>query len=146
MTIRKMTVADAKAVGELSGQLGYPMPESLVLERIASVVDRDEHAAFVAVIDDGVVGWIHVYVSHIIESPNAYVEIGGLVVEEKFRGQGVGKALVSAGENWTLLSGFDDIRLRSASKRTEAHAFYEKLGYQMVKTQMRFTKKLAGEK
>ena len=141
-----MTAADAKAVGELSGQLGYPMSESVVLGRIASIVDRDEHAAIVAVIENAVVGWIHVYVSHIIESPCAYVEIGGLVVDEDFRGQGVGKALVTEVENWALQGGFDDIRVRSASRRTEAHAFYEKLGYELVKTQMRFAKKLVGEK
>ena len=137
-----MTTADSKSVCDLSGQLGYPMPESTVHERISTVLDQPGHAAFVAEIEGTVVGWIHIYVSHIIESANSYVEIGGLVVDESRRGQGIGKALVKAGEGWTLQNGFNDIRLRSAIKRVEAHAFYERLGYEMVKTQMRFQKNL----
>ena len=31
-------------------------------------------------------GWIHCFVAHILESPQSYVEIGGLVVDESARG------------------------------------------------------------
>ena len=142
VTIRRIQTDDASRVCKLSGQLGYPMPEPTLSDRIANILDREEHAAFVAEQDGLVVGWIHVYVTHILESPNSYVEIGGLVVDENVRGQGIGKALVRVGEQWSLENGFNDIRVRSASKRAEAHAFYEKLGYRLVKTQMRFEKSL----
>ena len=143
MTIRRIQIADAKRVSELTGQLGYPMHESIVSDRILNILHRDEHAAFVAEQEGRVLGWIHVYVTHILESPVSSVEIGGLVVDESHRGHGIGKALVKAGEDWTRENGFEDIRVRSASKREEAHAFYERLGYQLVKTQMRFQKKLS---
>jgi GNAT superfamily N-acetyltransferase len=112
------------------------------MERLQCILNRPEHGAFVAEQEGSVVGWIHVYVAHIIEAPNSYVEIGGLVVDESQRGTGIGRALIEAAEDWTRRSGFDDIRLRSASKRVEAHKFYESLGYRIVKTQMRFEKKL----
>jgi GNAT superfamily N-acetyltransferase len=137
-----MLPGDAEAVSRLSAQLGYPMPESTVHDRINTVLNQPGHAGFVAESDGKVVGWIHVYVAHIIEAPYSYTEIGGLVVDENMRGKGVGCELVQAVERWSLANGFDDIRVRSASKRTDAHAFYARLGYKFVKTQMRFEKSL----
>ena len=142
MTIRRLTAVDAPGVRNLNDQLGYPMSTEVVQSRIETILNRQDHAAFVAEKNGEVIGWIHVYVSHILESTNSFVEIGGLVVDEEQRGLGVGKALVKAVEEWTIQSGFDDIRLRSAIKRVEAHKFYESLGYRIVKTQMRFEKKL----
>lgn len=142
MTIRKMVLDDFKAVCALNGQLGYPMTEFMAYERLQCILDRPEHGAFVAELEGKVIGWIHVYVAHILEARDSNVEIGGLVVDETHRGAGVGKALVKQGEEWTLQSGFDEIKLRSAIKRTEAHKFYESLGYQIVKTQVRLEKKL----
>ena len=141
-----MTANDAQSVGDLSGQLGYPLSEETIQSRISTVLNRPEHIVFVAEINGGVVGWIHVYIAHLIEAANSYAEIGGLVVDDACRGKGVGKALVKAAEDWTTKCGFDDIRVRSASRRVEAHQFYEKLGYRLVKTQMRFEKNLSVEK
>ena len=141
-----MTALDAQAVSDLSGQLGYPLSEETIHSRIVSVLGQPQHAAYVAEIEGCVVGWIHVYIAHLIEASHSYAEIGGLVVNEASRGKGVGKALVRAAEEWTISEGFDDIRVRSASRRIEAHQFYEKLGYRLVKTQMRFEKNLLVEK
>ena len=138
-----MTISDADAVAALSGQLGYPLSADIIRERISVVSTNAEHAALMAEDDGGhPLGWIHVFVAHFVESPNSYVEIGGLVVDENARGLGVGRALVLAVEQWAIEHGFDDIRVRSASRRTEAHAFYEHLGYEVQKTQLRFVKKL----
>ena len=140
--IRKMVQDDFKAVCALTKQLGYPMLELRMYERLQCILNRPEHGAFVAVLDGSVIGWIHGYVAHILEAPVSFVEIGGLVVDESHRGTGIGRALINAAEDWARSGGFDDIRLRSATKRVEAHKFYESLGYQIVKTQLRFEKKL----
>ena len=138
-----MIPTDADSVAALSGQLGYPMSGKEVKARISLVGKNPEHGALVAENGTGrPLGWIHVYVAHLIESPNSYVEIGGLVVDADTRGQGVGKALVMAAEKWAIEHGYDDIRVRSQTKRTDAHAFYQHLGYELQKTQLRFVKKL----
>jgi GNAT superfamily N-acetyltransferase len=143
MDVRTMMEGDAEAVANLSEQLGYPMSTPVIRERIKVVNAHPEHSALVAEANGKILGWIHVYVAQLIESPNSYVEIGGLVVDAKARGSGVGKALVRAGEHWAVERRIDDIRVRSNTKRTEAHAFYQHLGYKVQKTQVRLVKRLA---
>ncbi|MFB3920620.1 MAG: GNAT family N-acetyltransferase [Terriglobia bacterium] len=87
------------------------------------------------------VGWVHVFVCHLVES-DAFTEIGGLVVDEKWRGAGIGRLLVEQAEAWARAKGCTSIRLRSNIIRQEAHQFYSKLGYRIVKTQHAFTKTL----
>lgn len=141
--IRPIDNRDAIAVANLSTQLGYPMSVETIDERISIINAHPEHYAFVAEDEEGnPLGWIHIYIAHLIESPNSYVEIGGLVVDEAARGKGIGKALVQAAEEWTRSNGMNDIRVRSASRRADAHAFYQHLGYEVQKTQLRFVKKL----
>jgi GNAT superfamily N-acetyltransferase len=144
--LRNVEIGDADAITRLSEQLGYPMSVAETAQRLQLIIGFKEHGAFVAEWDGQVVGWIHVYAAHLLESPASYVEIGGLVVDEACRGKGVGRALVQKAEEWTTENGFDDIRVRSASRRAEAHAFYQRLGFDLVKTQMRFRKDLKNSK
>ena len=137
-----MTLTDASVVSELSGQLGYPMTESVIEGRISKILTMDQHALFVAEVDSTVVGWAHIYIAEILEAENSYVEINGLVVDESLRGHGIGKALIERSEEWARKRDIVDIRVRSSIKRTEAHGFYKKLGFEIVKTQHRFAKKL----
>ena len=126
----------------LAGQLGYPSTQTQVAQRLRRVEGDDRHAVFVAESHDGpVIGWVHVFVCHLVESePSA--EIGGLVVDEQRRSAGVGRMLLEQAETWARMHGCASIRLRSNIIRKEAHAFYLKRGYSIVKTQHAFTKTL----
>lgn len=143
MTIRPMLVSDAKAVSNLSGQLGYPMEASQTEERMLLILAQPDQALFVVDCDGEVAGWIHLTISHPLVAATSNVEIAGLVIDERFRGQGFGKALVKKAEAWTLEQGLFDLKLRSAMKRTEAHRFYQDLGFSISKTQARFEKNLS---
>ena len=136
-----MRLSDSARVRDLSEQLGYPLAHKQIVARIEKILSLPEHVALVAE-EDRVVGWIHCYVSYLIEVPITWVEIGGLVVDESMRGRGVGHELVAAAEAWTRENGYADIMVRSASHRAGAHEFYLKLGFNLEKTQMRFAKAL----
>jgi predicted N-acetyltransferase YhbS len=140
--VRPMQRADAAAVAALSAQLGYPATESEIGRRLDAIVRHEDACALVAEADGLVIGWIHAYRVHLIESDD-HVEIGGLVVEETSRRRGAGRALLAAAEAWSRLSGCPAIRLRSQLFRADAHAFYERLGYEYVKTQKTFRKIIA---
>lgn len=132
---------DAGRIAALSGQLGYPAAEEDVLGRLRAIGQRPDHAVFVAEAAGRVVGWVHVYTVATMESP-AHAEIGGLVVDEAHRGRGIGRALMQRAEAWARDAGLGMVRLRSNVIRAEAHDFYERIGYALVKTQKVFAKVL----
>jgi len=65
-------------------------------------------------------------------------EIGGLVVEEGWRGSGIGRRLMQQAEQWAQEQGCWAMHVRSNILRERAHRFYERLGYQSIKTQRVF--------
>jgi GNAT superfamily N-acetyltransferase len=93
----------------------------------------------VAEADGAVVGWLHASISEHIDS-DACVLIEGLVVDREHRGHGIGQMLLDDAEAWAKTIGCSLVRLRSTDARTEAHKFYEHLGYTKVKTQYSFAK------
>jgi GNAT superfamily N-acetyltransferase len=140
ITIRLAAPGDAEGIARLSAQLGYPSSPLEVQRRLGRIEGGPNHAAFVAVgAEAQIIGWVHVHASHLLESdPEA--EIGGLVVDEACRGSGVGKLLMQRAEQWARERDLGSVYLRSNIIRKEAHEFYKKLGYSVVKTQYAFRK------
>jgi ribosomal protein S18 acetylase RimI-like enzyme len=142
ISVRSMRAADAPDVATLTTQLGYPATAADIARRFASIDGRVEGALLVAEAHGGrVVGWIHIVTTHLLEQ-DSEAEIGGLVVADDVRGQGIGQQLVDAGEQWAVERGFKTMRVRSNVVRAGAHRFYERLGYHVVKTQKNFRKAL----
>jgi GNAT superfamily N-acetyltransferase len=142
MRVRAMTLDDAAAVAELSGQLGYPSTAEMVRRRFGLLQEGPACGLFVAESGAaGVVGWVHVTGTCLLES-DPVAEIGGLVVDAGRRRQGAGRALVAAAEDWARRHGYLTLSVRTNVKRVEAPRFYERLGFALVKSQFRFAKRL----
>jgi GNAT superfamily N-acetyltransferase len=141
--IRVMCASDASEVAALTTELGYPADADAIARRFEWIARQGHAAIFVADVDGRPVGWIHVMIVASLES-DVHVEIGGLVVDGAWRSQGLGRALVAAAEQWARGAGCAAIRVRSRIVRERAHAFYERQGYQRVKTQHAFEKPLDG--
>ncbi len=140
--IRECRAADAEAVSELSTQLGYTVPEVVIQQRIASLSKDHDHVVVVACDSNGkVIGWMDLGLSFHLQS-GRYCEIGGLVVAEGARGNGVGRDLVAYAERWGASKGVAKILVRSNAKRTDAHRFYLRENYEIVKTSAVFEKHL----
>src|SRR5438270_13812343 len=133
VTIRPAIVADAPAVAELSGILGYPITTEAAAARLEYLLARSEHLVLVAEITE-VVGWIHVSHQHLLESGDR-CEIVGLVVAANHRTRGIGRRLVARVEHWAAERGVEELSVRSNVTRNESHPFYERLGYVRTKTQ-----------
>jgi GNAT superfamily N-acetyltransferase len=145
ITIRQMVREDVGVVADLTSQLGYPATASDIQRRYDLIRDRSDARLLVAMrAEGGIVGWIHVQVMCSLESDRR-AEIWGLVVAESARGTGVGRRLVEAAEEWARTLGITAIALRSNQLRVGAKAFYEHLGYEIVKTQNAFRKTLRGD-
>ena len=140
-----MTEDDAEGVATLSTQLGYPSTAEETLRRFRGIGDAPDARVWVAQAPDGaIVGWIHLFGNRLLES-DPDIEIGGLVVHEDARGRGVGRALVSAAEDWARERGYTMVSVRSNVVRREAHEFYRGLGYEPTKSQFKFRKKLPAQ-
>ncbi|PGZ89000.1 GNAT family N-acetyltransferase [Bacillus sp. AFS029533] len=132
---------DSSEIARLSGQLGYNVEKDEVIERLNKIINQNDHVVIVAEIESQLIGWIHAHGRYLIESP-PYVEIGGLIVDSTYRGQKIGKLLVERCEEWSKLSGFKEIRVRTNETRIETLIFYEKIGFKNTKSQKVFNKEL----
>lgn len=135
MNVREAKESDAARLAVLSVQLGYPTTPEQAVERLRVLRDRPENEVLVAEDGGTVVGWLHVCVMRFFESP-PFAEVGGLVVDEAFRGRGAGKLLLDAAARWAAERGFGKLRVRSNTVRTDAHRFYERESFRKVKTQV----------
>jgi predicted N-acetyltransferase YhbS len=139
--ILPISVDDAEAVAQLSGELGYPTDAACMAQRIADVISAAGQTAFVAHMVPEVVGWIEVSISfHLQSEPHAL--IGGLVVRSDVRSLGIGAALCDRAEEWARDQEMKIIRVRSQIARLNAHKFYERQGYRQTKSSAVFEKAL----
>ena len=136
-----MIPGDAAEITGLSHQLGYLITIPETEQNISMILENKDHDAFVAVHEDKVIGWIGLSHAIQLESPPS-CEIRGLVVDEKYRGTGVGKMLIEKAKQWSIGKGKDKLRLRCNVKRTEAHLFYRHLGFKETKEQKVFEIKI----
>lgn len=141
VVVRAALETDAHAVARLTHHLGYEPSASAVKERLLHILSREDQQLFVAETDREVVGWVHVVACEYLEA-DAFVVVGGLVVDRLHRRNGIGRLLMSRGEEWARQRGYSTVRLSSSATRTEAHLFYEALGYVNIKTQYSFARSL----
>jgi GNAT superfamily N-acetyltransferase len=139
--IRRARASDAHTIAKLSGQLGYPTTAKQMAKRLRVVLKDGDGACLLAETKArGVVGWVHVSTTPLLEvQPRA--EVNGLVVEEAVRRQGAGWLLLEAAERWARKKGCKGVSVRSNVIRERAHAFYLRHGYEHYKTQKAFRKK-----
>jgi GNAT superfamily N-acetyltransferase len=138
--IRPFASGDADAVAKLLVQLGYPSMPGDVTARIERMASEVGHQILVAEIAGSVVGVVTVYVRHLLSVDAPLGRIAAMVVDDARRSQGVGSKLVQAAEAIARDAGCNRMEVTSAERRTRAHAFYRRLGYEV--RPLRFIKHL----
>lgn len=139
--IRAISEKDAESVAMLSTQLGYESNIEQTLARIRQINNSNENCAYVAILENKVVGWIHGFYTLRLES-DAFVEIGGLVVNSAYRNLKIGRQLIENVNLWAKKHGVKKLKVRCNIKRTESHQFYERVGFKENKRQVAFEMEL----
>jgi len=140
LRIRAMIEADAEVVAELATELGYPSDAESIRTRMRAI--SGSGLVLVAVsATDRPIGFIQANHFCIIEA-GFRVEILGLVVSSTARRSGIGRKLIAEAEHWAKSIGIEVIIVRSNTKRTEAHNFYPAMGYELIKTQAVYRKRM----
>ena len=139
ISIRIAHINDAEFLTKLSSQLGYETQNAAIENRLKKILINADNCVYVALESEKIVGWIHGFYSLRIES-DFFVEIGGLVVDENFRKNGIGKKLVDKVIEWSTLKECNKVRVRCNVTRKEIHKFYENIGFEINKEQKIFNK------
>ena len=121
------------------GQLGYEVTPSEVAERLEAM-HAEGRLVLVAELDGAVVACLSTSVMRVLHRPAPVGRISMMVVDESLRGRGIGADLVRAAEQALAAQGCYMIEVTSHVRRTDAHRFYERLGYE--RTSVRLAKEL----
>jgi GNAT superfamily N-acetyltransferase len=142
IVVREAKLPDASEVLRLLRLLGHTQPTGDDAARLAAFVDRGEHVlvASRAEMASPLLGVATLHVMPVLHRPGPIGRLTAVVVDEGVRGQGVGAALVRAAEGFFAAHGCALIEVTSNRKRTDAHAFYERLGY--TATSFRFARSI----
>jgi len=73
-------------------------------------------------------------------APVAYLE--GWYVDEGFRGQGVGRALIAAAEDWAREQGYREFASDALLENVESQKAHEAIGFEEVERAVRYRKAL----
>lgn len=140
--IRQANPDDCAEIVRLTDQLGYPTSFDAMGGRLGRLLSSSTDVVFVAAsLESHLLGWIHGALSQYLEA-DFRVEIAGLIIDEHFHRQGIGRALIGRLETWARERGAVQASVRCRTTRPQAHRFYESLGYSTNKTQIVFRKKL----
>ncbi|HTN13322.1 MAG TPA: GNAT family N-acetyltransferase [Sphingomonadaceae bacterium] len=137
LLIRPARVKDSAAIVVLIDQLGHPGSSAEDVAARLPLIEAAGMDALVAELGGRVVGCLTTSVMPVLHRPRPVGRISMLVVEEGQRGRGIGAALLRAGEAALAVRGCAMIEVTSNMKRTEAHRFYEREGYEA--TSLRFS-------
>ena len=140
LTIRDARPTDAQALATLIGELGYPTSAETVSRRLEGLRSSGADRVIVAELAGEVIGLASLHTSLTVEYDEPVAKLNGIVVDERHRRRGIGEALVAEMEAEARRRGCCLIFVTTAERRTDAHAFYRRIGFQ--ETGRRFAKSL----
>jgi GNAT superfamily N-acetyltransferase len=140
--LRTATPGDAPEIARLLALLGYPTEATSIATRWAKWRANGSAAIVAGGQSGGLLGVVTLFTTIVLHRPKPIGRITALVVDENARGHGIGRALVAAAEAASLREGCGMLEVTSNMRRADAHAFYERLGFD--RSSYRFVKKLAG--
>jgi len=93
----------------------------------------DAGAVFLAELGAKPAGWVMVYEHeappYVVEAERRAAIICELYVEEAMRGQGIGRALIAAAEDWARAKGLGVVQIGHLAENRPAARSYEKAGF-----------------
>ena len=128
--IRSATIADAPALLPLLEQLGYPDCDAIIEHRIAQLIAHSDAALWIAQAEGTVLGFISLHFIPQLARAGDFCRISYLCVAEGARSLGIGALLEAAAQSEARRRGCDRIELHSHQRRTRAHQFYARQGYE----------------
>ena len=138
--VRQAVISDAEDIYYINKtSLGYDYDFEKQKLKIKAVLNDETQVIFVAEADNRVVGYIHLVNYDVIYADN-FKNCLGLAVDNDYKRNGIGSALLKQAEIWAKGNGAVGIRLCSGIEREKAHEFYQSQGYEVTKLQKNIKK------
>lgn len=138
--VRQAVISDAKDIYYINKtSLGYDYDLEKQKAKIQAVLNDSTQVIFVAETNNKVVGYIHLVNYDVIYADN-FKNCLGLAVDNDYKRNGIGSALLNQAEIWAKENGAVGIRLCSGVEREKAHQFYQSQGYEVTKLQKNIKK------
>jgi len=152
ITVRPATAQDYPVLCEILNEVDalhrqelphlFRRPDGPVRERayVLELLDDENVAIFIAEFEGQPAGLVHVVVQDTpvipILVPRRWASVDEVVVKERFRRRGIGRALMDEGQRWALSRGATGIELSVFEFNEPARAFYESLGYETIRRRL----------
>ena len=106
-----------------------PLPESYV--KAFEEIDADKNNELIVALNNGeIIGTLQItFTPSISFQGGKRATVESVRVDEKYRGQGIGKELMRWAINRAREENYFAMQLTSNAERTDAHRFYENLGF-----------------
>ena len=128
VSYREAVVNDIPALAQLMGSLGYPTTTHEMVKRFEQLVKYPYHTV-VGESNGLVVAVMGLHHCFMYEKNGSFVRVAALVVDEQFRGHGIGHSLIQIAETWARELGAVALLLNSGAQRKDAHRFYKRVGF-----------------
>ena len=132
LTIRDLTINDLDNLINLLHQLwpGKAIHKKAVKTIIIKGINNNHQFYYCATLDDKIVGFCSLTLKNNLWTEGTLGNIDELVVDENYRNKGIGKELLLHIERLAQKLNCTRMELDSAFHRSEAHVFYEHIGFE----------------
>lgn len=142
--VRPAQAGDARPMAELFAAVaeertGIATEPPVDISARAALFARTASESIVAVADGQVVGMLHLEVSH-----HGFAELG-MLVDRRWRGRGVGSALVAEAVEWGRARGLHKLCLEVFAHNAAAIALYRRCGFAEEGRRVRHYRRASGE-
>ena len=138
--IRTAEPRDSFEISRLLTSLGHDAKQQAIAEKWTDWTAAGNSALVAEAADGMLLGVATLHQMTVLHRPKPVGRITALIVDDAHRDRGIGKALVAAAESLFTNSGCGLLEVTSNFRWTDAHAFYEHLGY--TRTSVRLAKNL----
>jgi GNAT superfamily N-acetyltransferase len=133
-------IVELLAQDEITGQrekYQHPLPQSYY-DAFEKIARSESNQLVVAEVDGAVVGTLQLtLIPYLTTQGGARALVEAVFVDEQFRGQGVGRALMQWAIAQAQAAGCHMVQLTTNKQRPETHRFYESLGFTPSHTGMK---------